>query len=175
MFCKNCGKKIPDNSKFCDSCGHKIDSHDKQIKEDDKTSDKDVKELSGFSGWLALFGLGIAISPFAFIFNLIQESTEYGFDVYTYTIYLILIVSASWINYLMFTRKKTFKKWFLGFAILNIAVALLIVIGANSDPYLFTQEEITAADETFARSILYGIIWTSYLWVSKRAKNTFIN
>ena len=22
MFCSNCGKKLPDNTKFCDDCGH---------------------------------------------------------------------------------------------------------------------------------------------------------
>lgn len=28
MFCKKCGKKIPDNSKFCLECGYEVDSKD---------------------------------------------------------------------------------------------------------------------------------------------------
>ncbi len=38
MYCKYCGKKVPDESAFCDNCGGRLDPVCKQTDSDDKSS-----------------------------------------------------------------------------------------------------------------------------------------
>ena len=40
MFCKYCGKKLPDNANFCSKCGKKIASREKQVKDLKQTCDE---------------------------------------------------------------------------------------------------------------------------------------
>jgi len=131
-------------------------------------------ELEGFSGWLALFAFGIMITPIVFIFQFITEQETYGAGGFTIGLYIILVLFAIWINYLMFKRKKVFKKWFVAFALFNMIITGLSVVGANTEAYLYTEEQMLDINISFWRDVFYGVIWTLYLWFSRRARNTFI-
>ncbi len=48
MYCNNCGKEIPDNSKFCNFCGSKIN------KEEVTGFEKTVQKVSGIGKILTL-------------------------------------------------------------------------------------------------------------------------
>lgn len=60
MFCKNCGKKVPDGSKFCDVCGAKLlddtkMSENNEEKQSVKTSKKKKKPSKGAFIAMAVF------------------------------------------------------------------------------------------------------------------------
>ena len=51
----------------------------------------------------------------------------------------------------------------------------LVALGANSDPSVFSESELSNINTSAFRTLFYVIVWSLYLWNSKRAKNTFIN
>lgn len=174
--CPYCAEEIQPNAKKCKHCGEWLANNEEIIEEkpSEEKNLSETKKLEGFSGWLALFGLGIALTPLIAIFQFISEYQAYGLDGFVLAIYTILILFSILINYLMFTRKKSFKKWFLAFGIFYITITGLAVLGVNMEPGLFTSEEILDINTDFWRAIIYTIIWSLYLWTSRRAKNTFI-
>lgn len=174
MFCKKCGTKNDDSYKFCPKCGEKYYLNN-QVDENNQaaTKNKSEQKIEGFSGWLALFGLGVFVTPIVIFFQIIVEPQSYdGLDIFFNVLIILFYI---WLNYLMIKRKKVFKEWFVGISILQIVLVGLIALVANSESSLYSQSELSDINTSFFRTIFYVLVWSLYLWNSKRVKNTFIN
>ncbi len=88
MYCKNCGKKIPESSKFCRHCGEKLNSNedkkntevdrDTKHSDDKRTPDKDdLKKLH--KRYKDTGNTSIALGILALIFSFILSLSEYEF------------------------------------------------------------------------------------------------
>jgi hypothetical protein len=136
-------------------------------------SEKDPQKLEGFSGWLTLFGLGIFVTPIFIIYSILSEPGAYdGLGIF---FNILIIIGYIWLNYLMVKRRKVFKKWFLGIGIAQIVLTGLIAMEVNIESSLYSQSELSDINTSAFRTLFYVIVWSLYLWNSKRVKNTFIN
>jgi hypothetical protein len=143
-----------------------------QKKQTDNQVKKDLQKLEGFGGWLAFFGLGIVAMPTYIFFTMISNLESYGgLDIFFNAIVILMYV---WLNYLMVKRRKTFKKWFFGIVVGRI-VLLRLALVIYSEKYLYTPEELSDVNASVFRILFYVVVWSLYLWNSKRVRNTFIN
>ena len=131
------------------------------------------KKLEGFGGWLLLLGLGIFLTViFGFLDLLSQfESVGLNLSIIVKTVTLIMMV---WLLVVMVKRKKSFKKWFLGINVAFVIFTLIILVityGSN----FFISEQVQVLYKQLIGSAIYIIIWSLYLWKSRRVENTFIN
>lgn len=173
--CHYCAEKIQDDAKKCKYCGEWIKGNDGQqeYKEKSNEQSKAKQKKEGFSGWLALFGLGVFATPIFIFLQIVVEPEAYdGLGMF---LNVLIIFAYVWLTYLMLKRKKIFKKWFLGVGIFQVILTGLIAIGANSDKSVFSESELSDINVSVFKAIFYVIIWSIYLWNSDRAKNTFIN
>jgi len=173
--CEYCAEEVQDDAKKCKHCGEWLQKNNEQpkVKQTKDQPKKDSPKLEGFSGWLALFGLSIFTTPIFIFFSMVTESEAYDWLGIFFNI--LIIAGYIWLNYLMAKRRKVFKKWFLGIGIAQIVLLGLIAILANSESYLYTQSELSDINTSAFRILFYVVVWTLYLWNSKRVKNTFIN
>lgn len=173
--CEYCAEEVQEDAKKCKHCGEWLRGEEEQleVKKEEDHPKKISKKLEGFSGWLILFGLGIFVTPIFIFFSMIFEPESYdGLGIF---FNILIIIGYIWLNYLMIKRRKVFKKWFLIIGIAQIILIGLIAIVANSDRSFYSQSELTDINASVFRIIFYVIIWSLYLWNSKRVKNTFIN
>lgn len=126
---------------------------------------KSEKKLEGFGGWLLLFGFGIFLSTYSSLMELIALFNSSGSNVLT-IINSIWFLLALWLLYLMVKRKRVFKKWFLGVGIASIVLSGLDAFSLTAEASYYV---------VFIRTVLYVVVWSLYLWKSKRAKDTFVN
>lgn len=142
-----------------------IDSKDVRelITQNELAPGKEDAGLTGVSGWLALFILGIfATSAMNIIWSLI-DFTSWGL------IDLAIGVYGVYVGYLLVKVKPHAiinAKIYLAVEIL-LGVALLILY------YSYSLDDETLTDAW--RIIFYGAIWLSYFSSSKRVKSTYIN
>ncbi|MDD3679197.1 MAG: DUF2569 family protein [Patescibacteria group bacterium] len=162
--CDYCSKEIQEGEEKCKHCGNLVKEENKE----DKT-----KKKEGFSGWLALFGLGVFATPIIILLQIIVEPEAY--DSVGMFLNILIVIAYAWLAYLMVKRRKIFKKWFLGVGIFQILLTSLIALVANSDTSAFSESELSDINTSVIQTIIYVTIWSLYLWNSKRAKNTFIN
>ena len=96
------------------------------------------------------------------MFYYFTELDAFGFDAYSLGGSTVAIIASAWLIYLMVKKKKSFKKWFL---IINVIGSVLLIM-----IFIYDGEY----GEDTIKQVLYTIVWSLYLWKSKRAKNTFI-
>jgi hypothetical protein len=178
MFCTKCGKQTDKGDKFCPVCGEKltkgqVDDNTKIKNVEEKGEKVEVQKLEGVGGWLALFGFGIFAAPIFILFSIFDGPQLYGsLDVF---FNIVIISGYVWLDYLMIKKRKIFKKWFLGFYIFLIILNGLIALGANIDSYRYSKAEWLEINSAPFITLLYAVVWSLYLWNSKRVKNTFVN
>lgn len=136
--------------------------------------EKQTKKLEGFGGWLALLAIGIIMNPIRLILDILQQYQATGFDTISYIINIILLTLSVILVYLLLSRKKSFKKWYLAVVIISLLISGLGLLGVNAEPNLYTNKEVMQTMITFWGSLGVAIVWPTYLWRSKRVKNTFI-
>lgn len=172
--CEYCAEEVQDDAKKCKHCGEwlqKDSEQTKKVESIEKQPKEKTQKLEGFSGWLAWFGLGIFVTPIFIFFSMIIEPETY--DNLGIFFNILIIIGYIWLIYLMVKRRKIFRKWFLGIGTFQIILIGLIAIGANSESYLYSQTELSDINTSAFRTLFYVIIWSLYLWNSKRVKNTF--
>jgi hypothetical protein len=192
--CKFCAEEIQEDAQKCKHCGEWLDTEKNNErpeakrkidglaggsinKDEEKKTTKeeplnDNNELKGIGGWLAFLGFGLFAAPIFMIFSLLANLGEYeGLDV---LINLLIISSYAWLNYLLVKNKKVFIKWFIAVGIFQIVLYTVIAVGASSQKYLYTEEELQDINVAAARTFFYLLVWSIYLYRSKRVKNTFV-
>ena len=147
-------------------------------------------------GWLMLLGIGIVLSPFILAYGMLETYTDIftsdtweiltsdvvdssfknfsNFIVVEFAANIIIFMLSVYLIYLFLDKKEKFKKWYL-------AIALFSAVTIGLDFYithqLFPNDEIIGKEELRdLKSILVRLlVWTPYLFISKRAKGTFVN
>ena len=135
-------------------------------------SKKDSQKLEGFGGWLALFAFKIYITPIVILGSIVWPGEHNSLEIF---LNILIIIAYIWLNYLMTKRKRTYKKWFLGIGIIMIIIFWSIALIANGSSSLYTQSQLHHINTVAFWELFNVIVWSLYLWNSKRVKNTFIN
>ncbi len=203
MYCNNCGKHNPEDSKFCKSCGLKIiripaeNITDNQAQaeasseaENKKTLQSNEKVNAGLGGWLSLVGLGLIIGLLWQAYGTLEYLPLLS-DTYNIPGYLILLqieffvsiiftLVIAYLLYLYFKKNKNFPKYYVVFLISSVIYVVLdhLFLASLSAPTQKLQQVINDAlsqnSSNVGRTIVTSIIWVAYIKKSKRVKATFI-
>lgn len=160
----------------------------------DQTDDK--KSVSGLGGWLILVGIGLCLRPFFMLAALVEiyasvfadgvwelltdpslPSYVPGIRVLTVgeiCINVLMMLFWIWLIVLFFRKKYQFKQYFV---IGLIATPVIIILDSWFASMVFPAEVMFDKEtmKDIIRSSSYAIIWVSYIKISKRVKNTFVN
>jgi len=194
MFCKKCGQKIEENSKFCIICGVKVSDTDES--DIGTLKENTPSELRGLGGWLILVAIGLFVSLFRLIntvyynVSLFADGTvdsassvipgiggAMGFEIIGNSILFGFIV---YLLYLFFKKKVQFPKYFIYLLVVNtiflfldyFIMSSLSVYGdaGQKDMAIILSEQVPAMFGT----VISAVIWILYMKKSKRVKATFI-
>ncbi|HET9707530.1 MAG TPA: DUF2569 domain-containing protein, partial [Gemmatimonadales bacterium] len=147
----------------------------------------------GLGGWLVLVGLGVTIQPIRVLFSIAKTSTTYtatswarlttpgasGYDaLWAPTLLLELVVNIALLVFgvqlavLFFRRHRWFPALFVIYAAARAAFISLDLILAHSIPALEGRHGNDVARHTGA--LLATGLWISYMFRSRRVRNTFV-
>lgn len=154
------------------------------------------EKLQGIGGWLILLAIGLVMSPVRIIILIYQTYSDIfttgswemlttpGNDAYhplwkpilssELAINFAIIIFSIVLIYVFFSKKKIFPKLFVAFALFSFffiiadSYAVTLVL---PDEQMFDEETI----KELSRSLTAIVVWVPYLYISRRAKNTFIN
>ena len=146
-------------------------------------------------GWLILVALGVILGPFRIGHLLVttfppifSDGTWEAITTETSEVYsalwapfilgeiafnLILLVASIYMAILFFSKKSNFPKWF---AALSIVSAIFILLDAYVASIVMPGIPMfdSETSKEFGRSLVSCLIWTPYLFLSQRSKETFI-
>lgn len=144
-----------------------------------------------FGGWLFLLGFGICLGPFRLLFNLwglyqplfsdgnfsdILHAASTGFILLIFTemlVNLLMLAISVYLIYLFMRKSRLLPKWFF---ILAAMAATFLLSDTLITSQMFPQLEVWTGDiikSLLSSAIALGI-WVPYLYMSERAKNTFV-
>ena len=199
MYCKKCGKKIEENSKFCTHCGKNI-LETKESKttietvEKNTTKDDGSNNPKGLSGWLSLVGLGLIITPILLLWSIYNSISVYDSADYMNELMpgLIGLVSfeiigniifagvAVYLLYLFFKKKTKFPQYYIYFLIgslVFVGLDYFILSSLSADGYeakKIITDSLSQGWMDMIRALISAVIWVSYMKKSRRVKATFI-
>jgi hypothetical protein len=148
-----------------------------------------------FGGWLILVAVGVIISPLKIIHLittthipiltdgtwgiLTSESSEAYSPLWgpiislEIIINILLLISSFYLIYLLIKKKKFFRNTY---AFLAIFTAVFIVADAWAVTLVIPEMDVFDAEtiKEFSRSLIACVIWVPYIFISERAKETFI-
>lgn len=155
----------------------------------------DSNHLKGIGGWLIIVAIGITLSPFVVavqLYQMYQPLFENGSFVMltdpVYTSYIpsfetliyaeigingLLILASLYLIYLFYTKHYFFPKLYIILAVFYPFFLIADSWAVNvvmPDEAIFDKETVSQ----IAQTTLSAIIWTSYLLMSERVKNTFV-
>jgi uncharacterized membrane protein len=157
-------------------------------------SEVEKKEPWGFDGLLLLLGLGIVISPFRKVGELLStypplfsdgtwdsvtSINSLSYDPYWGTIItikilsnLVFILSSSFLLFLYFKKKAIFPKWYF---INAFSLFVFLVMDSYIVSWIYPTVEFLSQDsiQAFTLSFIPLLLWSPYLFKSERANNTF--
>lgn len=203
MYCNNCGKHNPADSNFCKSCGaelKKMTSEHKPAPAEHSTTTaheknhkhkKDENVKGGLSGWLALVGLGLIITPIIQGYGLISYIPLFNqtYDIPGYMTLLqlefvaslIIVAGSLYLLYLYFKKNVNFPKYYIIFLIATAVYTVIdhMLLGSLTAPTPEQQKVITDTlsenSSEVARAVFFAIVWSAYMLNSKKVKATFVN
>ena len=157
---------------------------------------KEEENIEGLGGWLFFVGLGIVFSPLIIIaqtFSMCSDIfsngtwealTTQGLETYNSFWKPIVLGEIAvncgsvfawiFIGFLFFSKKKIFPKWYIGiliFSLVFIFVDALLIKLILSSGSIFDNK----TKHEFSRALIFTVIWSWYMLVSKRVKVTFVN
>lgn len=152
-------------------------------------------EPKNIGGWLILVALGLLINPLRLCMLLVVTFppifidgtwgalTTSGSEFYSplwgplllgeLVFNLVILLASFYLAYLFFKKKAEFPEWYAGLALISLVFILVdayLVTMILPEVPMFDYETITALIPALG-SLL---IWTPYLFLSKRSKETFI-
>ena len=189
IHCAECNIENLIEAKFCKNCGTDITRVATEKNDETKKENKNSKP--GLTGWLALIGLGLIIGFFREAYGSFEYfsllSTPYDVPGFTSLLQfefigsIAFVIFNSYVLYLYFKKNRKFPKNYVIYLIYPIVFSVvdLIWLGSLTFP---TQEQKQLIDDTITKnssdlfqSVVYGIIWTTYVVKSKQVKITFVN
>jgi len=198
IYCNNCGKHNPKDSKFCKSCGSEIikvsleDEIDVEATpetQDEKTTQDDEQVNVGLGGWLALVGLGLIVGLFIQGYGVLEYlpllSETYNIPGYLTLLQMefigsiIFTVATAYLLYLYFKKNEKFPKYYFIFLIVSIGYVILdhLLLASLSAPTQELQNVISDAlsenTSVVGKTIIVSTIWALYIRKSKQVKATF--
>lgn len=135
-----------------------------------------VEKLKGVGGWLLLFVIILTfITPAYLLFDVIANPSFYSFSSGVYDLSSIIWVFgiAIWsivIGISLWNRKEKAVIWAKEFLIVSLVLGVFFIFFSFD---LYTSEEQDLLFVELFRSIIFFVIWFSYLNASERVKNTF--
>ncbi len=159
-----------------------------------KELNSDFTDLDGLSGWLILVGVSIILTPLVTIINtfpgyysvlskgylgalMTHGSSAYD-PVFASVLIgemvtsVILIFLFGYVAYLFFMKKKSFPKWYIGIMILTVVLILVDSWGLAAfipSHQFFNSNTLSE----FIQTLVWAVVWTPYMFLSKRVKATF--
>ena len=166
-----------------------------QIEETSEIRKSEEKSPRNIGGWLILLALGVGFSPLRIIFYLsttyppiFNDGTWEALTTETSAAYspffrsvlfcelvsnLAMLAATLYLAILFLRKKSNFPKWYAGTAVFSaISVFINAYIWTLIVPDVPMFDAETAKE--FARSLVNCLIWTPYLFLSQRSKETFI-
>ena len=147
----------------------------------------------GLGGWLVLVGIGVTIQPIRVLFTIANTASTYtatswarlttpgasGYDaLWAPTLLLELVVNIAMVVFgvqlavLFFRRHRWFPALFVIFSAARAAFISLDLILAHSIPALEGRHGNDVAQH--AGAVLATVLWISYMFQSRRVRNTFV-
>jgi hypothetical protein len=143
-------------------------------------------EPGGIGGWLILVAMGQVFGPIRAALNMliyyVDPNTLAVFNNFPVAMWGEVVINVAYVvfaiyaSYTFFAQKRIFKGIFTA----EFAAALVLV--AMDMAWVATASGMTIDGskfgDDFGRAIggaLLGIVWIPYIWLSKRARNTFVN
>ncbi len=199
MYCNNCGKHNPEDSKFCKYCGAEIVSVSADHKADSRAqsevkpseAEPTGKNKAGLTGWLALVGLGLIVGVFIQGYGVLEYlpllSEVYEIPGYSTLLQLEFLCSiiftgfTAYLLYLYLKKNEKFPKYYFVFLIASIIYVILdhLFLASLSAPTTELQnlinDGLSENMATVSRTVITSIIWALYIKKSKQVKATFTN
>lgn len=150
-------------------------------------------EPKGLGGWLVLVGIGVSITPLFIVLSLVRTGPTYAVSTWVrlttpgggaYNAFwaptllfelvgnVTLLVFGCLQLWTFFRRKRLFPALFVIFVCARVVVSLVDTLLAQMIPAVDDRAELNW--ETNLRALLYGVLWTAYMFRSRRVKNTFV-
>tara|TARA_Y100000034_G_C6877323_1_gene401451 strand:- start:146 stop:523 length:378 start_codon:yes stop_codon:yes gene_type:complete len=121
------------------------------------------EELKGIGGWLIIPTIGLLLSILAYgIFTILD-----AFEISSSMDFLLVLLMGAFTGIIFYTLRlefkesKRFPKWYIFYLWLGILMG--IIISLEDIDYI-----------SISSSVFFAVIWTWYIKVSKRVKNTFV-
>ena len=131
--------------------------------------------LNGVGGWLALVVFSRFLSVISGILIIVKYTPYFGLsrqsDVYLGFLLgfyvIVYILGSVAILYMMFSRRIGFRKLFVIQCTVSICLYLLLFI-------LYGNIGAVSLASEFVQLLVFSAIWITYLYKSKRVRNTYI-
>ncbi|MBI2268987.1 MAG: DUF3857 domain-containing protein [Bacteroidetes bacterium] len=159
------------------------------------------KKYDQIGGWLVLVGLGIIFTPIVLSYEVVKlysdeisinyfyfffdKSSEYYQPLKGYYVIvenlgnMFLIVASILIIVLFFKKKSSFRVYYSGYRIFNLAFLIidLILIYGFVDTPVSAEDKILINTEmaSVAKMFVQTCIWVPYILFSDRSRHTFVN
>jgi hypothetical protein len=157
-----------------------------------------IQKFTSIEGWLVLMAIGIVLSPFVLVVQVIllikedlfinshqilldSSSTNYDPDRAVYSLIanglnVFLLVASVFLIFLFFQRKNSFRPYYVFFKSFTVVFLFidLIMLHYYSDPNNYTdQAELNKQTTSVIRIFIQACIWVPYIWFSERSRHTF--
>lgn len=149
-----------------------------------------VAQYDKIGGFLILLVIGLVIAPFTYLVDIadtIKVINSGDFELFKDNLKNLMYFNVSsslfllaFLFFLMFKflfKKQGFAKYMAIYYVLNITTAIIILISIDKVGLsnLMESKDLQDMSSSLFKSVFAAIIWVPYLFLSKRAKGTFVN